>query len=347
MVIYRTSGGVDAIDEHSRRLVAALCEAGVPACYEADGLSVAQVRSLDPDWILLQYNPFAYGHWGFAPGLIPNAIALRRQTGAPLAVFVHEAWVDTLDRARARWRSALLGSYQRVQLKSLLRVADVVIGATQGLARKLGNGAVHVPVASNVTPVSMAPREARARLGVGDELVVALFGTGHPSRALDYAESAIEALATRHGADGLRVLNLGHGAPPLDLSAAIEVSTPGRLAAEEVSLHLRATDVLLLPLVDGISTRRTTLMAGLAHAVPVVGLRGVSTDDVLVDHPEALTLTPVGDRGAYARATAELTVDRDRMKAAGEAGRDLYADQFDWPIAAGRVTSALRAVWVR
>ena len=36
--------------------------------------------------------------------------------------------------------------------------------------------------------------EARRRIGVRDELVVALFGTGHPSRALEYATAAIDLL---------------------------------------------------------------------------------------------------------------------------------------------------------
>jgi glycosyltransferase involved in cell wall biosynthesis len=93
---------------------------------------------------------------------------------------------------------------------------------------------------------------------------------------------------------------------------------------------------------DGVSTRRTTLMAGLAHALPVVGLRGVSTDGVLLKHPTALALTPVGDRQAFVKAVLDITVDRHRLETGGNAARALYTSHFDWPVAADRLLVALR-----
>jgi glycosyltransferase involved in cell wall biosynthesis len=137
------------------------------------------------------------------------------------------------------------------------------------------------------------------------------------------------------------VLNLGADAPPLRAAPGIDVRMPGRMSAEELSLRLVASDVALLPFTDGVSTRRTTVMAALAHGLPVVGLCGVNTDTALLDHPEALTLTPVGDKPAFARAAVELAGDPVRLRAAGEAGRRLYADQFDWPLVAQRVKAAL------
>lgn len=340
LVVYRTSGknasGEDSIDEYSRRLVRAMCAAGNPARYVAEGLSSARLRGTDPAWVLLQYMPFSYGRWGIAPGLVRDAVALRRRAGTPFALTVHEAWVGMSD-----WRSTLMGAYQRVQLRSLLRTANAVIVTRVALAGVLGRGTVHVPVGSNITPVATTAQPERERLGITDELVVALFGTGHPSRALDHAKAAIDALAVERGSGGMRVLNLGVGAPKLDVAPGIDVRTPGRLSAEEVSRQLWASDLLLLPLTDGVSTGRTTLMAALAHGLPVLGLRGASTDLVLIDHPEALALTPVGDHRAFARAAVELTGDLGRLRATGEAGRRLYTSRFDWPVIARRVMSAL------
>jgi glycosyltransferase involved in cell wall biosynthesis len=336
LVVYRDTGGVDAIAEHSRRLVAALEEAGHPARYVEHGLGAARRSADGPPWILLQYNPFSFCHWGVAPRLLPDALLLRRRTGALFAILVHEPWGDRYD-----WRSTLMTAYQRVQLRSLLLAADVVMATTQGRARMLHANALHVPVGSNITPVGATARAARARLGFSDELVVALFGTGHPSRALGEAEAAIDALADTRGAGSLRVLNLGRGAPPLRVRAGVVVDDPGQLDAEELSWRLSASDLLLLPFTDGVSTRRTTLMAGLAHGVPVVGSRGTNTDDVLVRHPDALVLSAAGDAAAFARAATGLAVEHDRLRAVGEAGRRLYLSHFDWPVTAGRVASAL------
>ena len=179
--MYSRAEGIDAIDEYSRRLVEALSDRGVAAHYVDDGLSSARRQVADPRWILIQYNPFAYGRRGVAPGLVAQALRFRRRTGAPLAISVHESWVTPSDRGRARWRSVLMGAYQRVQLAALLRGADIVMAATQGLVRKLGHDAIHVPVGTNVPPLAVTREEARRRLGLGDELVVALFGTGHPA----------------------------------------------------------------------------------------------------------------------------------------------------------------------
>jgi glycosyltransferase involved in cell wall biosynthesis len=341
LVVYRKTEGIDAIDEYSRRLVDALCDRGVKARYVGDGLSLARRRVPCPRWILIQYNPFAYGHWGVAPELVAEALMFRHRTGAPLAVSVHESWVNPDDRGRTPWRSLLMGGYQRLQLASLLGAADVVMAATQALVRQLGHDAIHVPVGSNVIPIPVNRDDARDRLGIHDELVVALFGTGHPSRALEYATAAIERLVDARGSEYVKVLNLGVGAPAIDLRGRVAVETPGELVDRELSLRLSASDLLLLPFTDGLSTRRTTMMAGLAHGLPVVGLQGPGTDDVLVRSGQALTLTPLGDIAAFAKATVALAEDADRRRATGRAGRELYATQFDWSVTARRVAAAL------
>jgi glycosyltransferase involved in cell wall biosynthesis len=249
---------------------------------------------------------------------------------------VHEAWVAMRD-----WRSVLMGSYQRAQLRLLLQLADRVIVVRGSLARELGRACVHVPVASNITPTEVTPAEARVRLAIGGELVVGLFGTGRPERRMDHAEVAIAALAAQRGVDGLCVLNLGRDSLVPAVPNGVEIRTPGVLASDEVSLHLRATDLLLLPIADGLCTRRTTLMAGLAHGLPVLGLRGPTTDGVLVEHPDCVVLTPCGDLDTYARAAVQLAGDPARLRATGVAGRDLYRDRFDWPHTARMVLATL------
>ena len=134
------------------------------------------------------------------------------------------------------------------------------------------------------------------------------------------------------------MLNLGAGAPALSAQEGVRIDTPGRLAEHELSLHLSTADLCLLPFTDGVSTRRTTLMAALAHGLPVLGLDGRGTDSVLTRHPDAIVLTATGDRACYARAAVELGADRMALRARGEAARRLYEEQFDWPVVADRVS---------
>jgi glycosyltransferase involved in cell wall biosynthesis len=338
-VVHRRTGpsdSIDAIDQYSQRLVVALERLGIAARYVPDGLPVVARADPQPRWVLLQYNPFRYGRAGVAPWLLRDALALHRRSGARLIVMVHEAWIDITGP-----KSLAIGLWQRAQLRGLLRLADGVIASTERLAEALGPRAVHVPVASNITPIGESRASARRRLGLGDELTVALFGRANPSRALDYAAATIGALAERHGPEQLAILNLGADAPPVTVPAGARLYSPGRLDEDDLSLWLTAAHVVLLPFTDGTSTRRGALMAALAHGLPVVGLSGPNTDRVLAEARDALTLTPLGDRDAFTAATLELTSDTERLRRAGEAGRRLYEFQFDWPILARRVAPVL------
>jgi hypothetical protein len=339
VVVYRARAGIDAIDQYSRRLVAAMSASGTEAHYVPDGPASALVTVGQPSWVLLQYNPFVFGRSGFAPGLLLEVDRLRRRSRAPLALMVHEAWVDMSDP-----KSSLIGLWQRAQLQALLRLADAVMTSTEALARAIGRGALHVPIAANILPVATSHLAATARLGLDGKLAVALFGRGHPSRALDHAEAAIAALAGAHGADRLTILNLGADASVVRVPPGVEVISPGRLSNDELSVRLWASDLVLLPFHDGVSTRRSTLMAAFAHGRPVLGLRGRNTDAVLAGARGALVLTPAGDRAAFSRAAVELTSDPQRMRSIGDAGHQLYETHFDWPHVARRVAAVVNGL---
>jgi len=336
LVAYRRLDEFDAIDEYSRRLVEALCERGNVASYTPAGMPSARRLDIGLAWILVQYNPFSYGRWGVAPGIVRDAATIRRRLPAPLAVMVHESWVEIHD-----WKSALMGAYQRVQLRSLSRIATVLMATRQTVARQLGPRCEHVPPGSNITPVTASFETARDRLGLGDDLVVALFGRGNPGRGRYHAEAAIDAIAHARDPHRVRVFNLGADAPSLRVHPAIRVVRPGRMSAEQLSLHLRASDLMLLPFSDGLSTARTTLMAALAHGLPVLGLRGRATENVLIEREDAIALTAIGDRDAFSRRAVDLVTDRARLRARGQAGRRFYLEHFDWPHVARRVMSAI------
>jgi glycosyltransferase involved in cell wall biosynthesis len=336
LVVYQTTGAIDAIDQYSRLLVEALRERGVSVGYEGHGPRSAQGAREPPQWVLLQYNPYAYGRFGVAPALLRDTLAMRRKTGARLVVMVHEAWIAMNDP-----KSYAVGLWQRGQLRALLMLADGVMTSTEALAREVGADAVHAPIGSNITPANVTPERARASFGMDARLIVGLFGREHESRALGHVEAAIAELARSHGADGLAVLNIGADAAPITTPPGVPVIAPGAVSEAEVSKHLLASDVILLPFTDGLSTRRGTLMAALAHGKPVVGLRGSNTDKVLDQAAGALVLVGSGDPGDYARAVCALCADPDRMHAVGARARELYESCFDWPLAAQRVVSLL------
>ena len=102
-------------------------------------------------------------------------------------------------------------------------------------------------------------------------------------------------------------------------------------------------DVHLLAIArEGVSTRRTTLMAGLEHGVATVGTLGEATDEVLRrDHGRALLLAPADDHDAFGAAVADLAADAERRRSIADGGRALFDREFTWERITERVFQAL------
>lgn len=96
-----------------------------------------------------------------------------------------------------------------------------------------------------------------------------------------------------------------------------------------VSGVLLESDLFLAPVADGVSTRRTTVMAALAHGLPIVGTDGVCTDDVL-RRPEACLLSAAGDAAAFVRHVEMLVADPARRAPMARAARALFEERFTW-----------------
>jgi glycosyltransferase involved in cell wall biosynthesis len=327
---------VDGIRDYADRLASSLADEGFAV--EVDHESPDARPS---DIILLNYNPFSFGRWGFAPRLAPSLRRARARKSL-ISLIVHESYVPPLN-----WRWTVMGAWQRRQLRILHRSADLIFTPVQPLAEELRDlrperPVVHLPVGSNVPDMRHCRNSERDRLEIDqDALVIAAFGTDHPSRRIDDVAAAANAAADRDRK--VVVLNLGAGAPPIcDVRESVRLIEPGWLEAPVVARHLATADLFVAPFVDGVSTRRTTLMAALQHGLPVVGTDGRLTDDVLRRSTDALTLVPVDDRKRLEDAVRWLAGDAGTRLARGAAGRELYERSFDWPVISAAIVAALR-----
>ena len=343
------SDKADGIHEYTRRLVATLSDRSDVAvsCQNPRDTSIARLSNPNSEGrdrrptILLQYNPFNFGRWGFAPWLPAKLWRLKRTKPRPkIALMVHEMYYPISD-----WRSALMGGWQRVQFFAIRVLCDVVFTSVSPWAKALEShrprrSVHHLPVGSNLPDMRHARAAERERLGISeDAIVLAAFGTGHPSRLLDYVAHAADSVASE-GHETI-LLNLGFNTPQVSVSPAVRVVTPGHLEEAAISRHLAAVDVYLAPFTDGVSTRRTTLMAALQHGLPIVGTDGHNTDEILRTSTNAMRLTRVGDREAFSRRVLELADDAAARIELGERARHLYEEEFDWAVVTDRLLAEL------
>jgi len=335
--VYRERhGSVDGIGDYCEKLESALRVAG------ADARTVAwRGRGIDVNEgsLILQYNPFSFGRWGFAPRLVVDLVALkRRRPTVQLAVMVHEAFLRA-----ASPKSLVMAAWQRLQLRAVLSVADVVMVSTSAWRPLLPSRRVPItaPVGSNLPDRRERRRDQRRALDAGSETVVlATFGTNHPARLMDYVVAAANASAAGH--QPVMLLCLGAGTPPLKgLDPTVTLRRPGRQSDGELATELSAADIYLAPFADGLTTRRTTLMAALQHALPVVGTDGPHTEPGLRDEQAAICWTPIGDPDRFADATLRLACDWALRQRRGAAARALFERRFTWELIADTVLAAL------
>jgi len=348
---------VDGIRDHGERLTNELskrlprAEHRVHAVKREDSGSQSLWRTLHslrhsgPQcMIFIQYMPFCFARWGFAPWLPILLLMIRLSSNRPtIALMVHEPYVPMTS-----WRWALMGMWQRLQLRAMVLFADVVFTSVGPWTRQIGGQRParpvhHLPVGSNFPDRRSARQASRRELDVDDDaLVVAAIGRDHPSWLGDYVvEAANEIVAAGHI---VVLLLLGAEAPVLSgLHPAIGITRPGHLNATELASRVAAADVFLAPLSDGVSTRRGTVMVALQHGKPIVGTRGPLTDAVLGRSDDALALVAADDRRSFAATAAQLAADPARRAALGEAARVLYAQNFDWDIVATKMLGCVPA----
>jgi glycosyltransferase involved in cell wall biosynthesis len=288
-------------------------ESGVTV-HRMDGFSGAALARLGaelnqfgpPRRLLVQYAPQAWGMKGMNVPFCRWLLA-RRQSGDDVRVMFHEPFFPF---GWQRPQRNLLAAVNRWMARLLLRAstrAYVSISAWETLLRPVAPRGLEftlLPIPSTIPFVNDPARvaELRQRLSEGGRRpVFAHFGTYGAMIAPMLLQGMADLAAFYPRAC---FLLLGAGGPAFaerlrgeeaNFSEAV-VTAPGRLPADQVSLHLQAADVALQPYPDGADTRRTSLMACLANGVPTVTTRGRFTGMSLSQAPIARYLRTVPEQ---------------------------------------------------
>lgn len=296
-----------------------------------------------PDRVLIQYVPHAFG-WKAMNLPFAAWVAARARRAAPVWVMVHEVAFPFAWRPPAH---ALLGAVTAVMARLVLGAADRLFVSIPGWVPRIrrlcprARRAEWLPIPSNASTAAdpAAVDAVRGRYAPGGDLV-GHFGTFGRAVTDVLAPAVRELLARRPDA---RLLLIGRGSDRFrdELAAtgpANRVLATGELGADELAAHLRACDLLLQPYPDGVSSRRTSVMAGLANGVPVVTNLGFLSEPLWAAAP-GVTAAPGPDPARIAEAAAAvLDLDPPARAALGRRGADLYDATFS----DARVIAALR-----
>lgn len=298
-------------------------------------LSRALDRFPTPRRLLAQYAPNVWGYKGMNLGFA-RWLVRRRVLGDDVRVMFHEPWyhLQPWDRP-TRW---ILPLVQRGMARTALSASTRAYVSTSLWALMLravlpddGPPITWLPVPSTilVTADPNGVKAIRNRVAPGGGPIIGSFGTFN-GLISDLLSDTLPPLleGTRAG------MMIGRGSQEFVsrlVAARPELATrlhaTGELSPREVSIHLQASDLLLLPYPEGLTGRRTTIMAGLAHGRAVVSTESWKTEEVWRESG-AVTLAPVEDRSELIRRAAGLLDDSDARARMGIAARRLYDDHF-------------------
>ena len=314
--------------------------------------SLAEVDRLtrDCDVVHVQYQAAAYG-MTLPVHFVPRYLRWRRPARKVYVTF-HDLKVPYLfpKAGSLRWQAILFlaRSCHGVVVTNEEDLQTLSLAISTPSAPVCGpRSPVHfIPLGSNIDPGALAASDrlaTRAALSVGPgEFLLCYFGFLNASKG---GETLVRILAN--------VIRAGYNARLLMLGGEVGASDPTNIAyarkvkalvgeldlserviwagyrpAAEVTALWRAADIAVLPYADGVSLRRGTLMAALAHALPVVSTTPRQPIELLRNGENILLAAPGDDRALADRVLALAA--SPELRATLSHGAAQLAEQFSW-----------------
>ncbi len=265
-----------------------------------------------------------------------------------------------------RWAGARDVAYSS---GTLLRDSDAVIALCERHRAMLVNEWPPVsdkmkliPPPPNLFIASNAAGSARARgrkrLGLThDDFVVTFFGYLYPIKGIDTLLRAFAAVSAQRPEARLLFiggkvgLDVEGGASYFDEMQALakELHIDGRTTwtgafkseEEEASLYLHASDVCVLPFLEGVQLNNSSFASMVAHGLPIIVTRGPMMDKAFVDRGNVLTCEPRDPQGV-ASLLLEVMNRADLRERLRAGALKLAGEWFSWDSAMERTLAALR-----
>lgn len=315
----------------------------------------AQLRELRIEALSIQYTPYLYGRGGIHPGFVAWLAALPALApDTRIALTAHE-----LHYPVALTREGLtFGVAQAAQWLALSLAAPRIFftyeraweQATRRLAWKRDRLS-WLPVGATIDETSeRGPARPANSVVPAHHRLLLHFGSAHPTRIFGHLFSALDRVRDELGADRVTLAFVGledgaldaklRGAGRMDLRPLIRGL--GYLPPSGVRAWLKRADAVLAPFLDGISTRRSSAIAALAHERPLVTTRAWSTDPGM-PWSDACQVVAADDAAAFGEAVCAVLRNPVFSADLARRGRLLYEKRLSWDVIARELVERIRS----
>jgi glycosyltransferase involved in cell wall biosynthesis len=296
-----------------------------------------------PDIVLMQYTPFLHDPRSMYPLLAQRALRRHRRI-----TYVHECFYGV---GNVSVRSGTKAVYLQLRDRLVLAASESIYVASAQRAQVIADkapGAASkvrvVPFGANVEPeAQLQPRRAPVA-----PYRLLSFGIVMPRRRIDLLIEAVAALKAFGVEAELEVA--GRIQEPAyrrecertaaERGVAHAVRFCGPVSPQELALKFAQADVLLHAAEEGAIASAGSLLAGLAHGVPVLCARTEGDDTRFAD---AVRFAEANPR-AIAVELRDVLRNPVSLRDLGERSREIYDREFGWRRMADRIEADARVV---
>lgn len=321
---------------------------------------VQAVRQIHPNCLHIQH---AAGTYGFDRAIFLLPLLLRLSGWQrPIVTTVHEygwwewqpacvppgllEWLKAWGQKQGWWdrEDGFLLTQSDAIITTNGNAEQVILHRLPHLKRLLHR----IPIAANIETQTIDKLKARQIVqqicGWSDDAaIVAFFSFLHPVKGLETLLAAFQQVVVAQ--PHTRLLLIG-GVESLalpsqqatdywnqlktriaELNLTNDVHMTGYLPTEQVSLYLTAADIGVLPFNPGVTLKSGSLLAMMAHSLPIIATQSDPPDPELAN--ACLKLIPPRNPPELANALVELLTDATQQRQLGQAAFDL-SRQFTW-----------------
>ena len=289
-----------------------------------------------PRRLLVQWVPHGFGYRSMNVGFC-LWLWRRAQRGDQVEIMVHEPYL-AFGEGMLRWTAA--AAVHRVMTAVLARAARRIWISIPEWERRWRPYAFGRDVPFGWLPIPNTLPEpgrddvlrVRDHYAPRDGLVVGHLGSYGQAAAQMLWASLPEILERTPSAVALLLGQNGHRLSQEIVrhhpALGARMHAPGELSTHALAQHVMACDLLVQPYPDGISSRRTSAMAGLALGVPVVATSGPLTEPLWAE-TGCVSLVSANEPHALMAEALRLLMDEPARHRLSARGRDTYDRQFD------------------
>ncbi len=299
---------------------------------------VSLVERYEFDLINIQYQAAAFNMRSPSVNLMP----WRFKHICPTVVTFHDLRVPYLFPKAGRLRETAV-NFMAKQANGVIVTNPQDLNKLQ--QKKIGvERLIQIPIGSNITARNVLPAEmqaVRAELNLGaNDLLLGYFGFLNETKGADTLLQALTKLPAN-----IHLVFIGGRTGTsdtannqqffeqldqmiIDLNLSERVHWTGFVEDHHVSTYLNTADLMVMPYKDGVSLRRGTLMAALAHGRPLISTTP-SVPMPELAHNQNIWLVPPDDVPRLANAIETVLADQNLQAKLGK-GAKAVADLFTW-----------------